>query len=130
MIDIVFDGPPGAESGRFVETEDENGCGICVGEWIKRPDGYDVLRLEVVDDGGDGVVDTRWRPMETAPRDGTIIEMLCRGDSVFVCWLEPYWASVQALPNPAVLIDPGSPWRPVHPEWAQRMHSLQPRKEG
>jgi hypothetical protein len=27
-IYFVFDGPPGPESGRFVETEDENGRGV------------------------------------------------------------------------------------------------------
>lgn len=32
-IHIVFDGPPGHESGRFVEVEDETGAGIKVGEW-------------------------------------------------------------------------------------------------
>ena len=33
-IDIVFDGPPGPESGRFVEVEDEQGHNINAGEWI------------------------------------------------------------------------------------------------
>lgn len=33
-IDIVFDGPPSHESGRFVEVEDETGKSISVGEWI------------------------------------------------------------------------------------------------
>ena len=35
-IDIVFDGPPGPEPGRFVEVEDTNGNSIRVGEWIER----------------------------------------------------------------------------------------------
>jgi hypothetical protein len=47
-IDIVFDGPPGAESGRFVEVEDGLGNSISIGEWLQRPDGYWVLRLDVV----------------------------------------------------------------------------------
>lgn len=34
-IDIVFDGPPGPESGGFVEVEDENGCSISVGTWLE-----------------------------------------------------------------------------------------------
>jgi hypothetical protein len=50
-IDIVFDGPPGPEAGRFVEVEDENRRSISVGEWLQRPgdnvDGNWVLRLDV-----------------------------------------------------------------------------------
>lgn len=34
-IDIVFDGPPGPESGRFVEVEDATGRSIRIGEWIE-----------------------------------------------------------------------------------------------
>lgn len=48
-IDIVFDGPPGPQSGRFIEVEDMEGKSIRVGEWIRRPDGYWVLRLETAD---------------------------------------------------------------------------------
>jgi len=44
-IDIVFDGPPGPEAGRFVEVEDDAGKSIKFGEWVHRPDGYWVLRL-------------------------------------------------------------------------------------
>ncbi len=44
-IDIVFDGPPSMPAPRFVEVENDKGEGISVGEWIKRPDGYWVLRL-------------------------------------------------------------------------------------
>ncbi len=44
-IDIVFDGPPGPESGRFVEVEDESGASINFGEWIERDDGFWVLRI-------------------------------------------------------------------------------------
>jgi len=44
-IDIVFDGPPSHESGRFVEVEDSSGRSIRFGEWIKRDDGYWVLRF-------------------------------------------------------------------------------------
>lgn len=49
QIDVVFDGPPSHESGRFVEVEDMAGKSISVGEWIKRDDGYWVLRFEIVD---------------------------------------------------------------------------------
>lgn len=37
-IRIVFDGPPGPESGRFVEVEDESGKSIRLGEWVKEGD--------------------------------------------------------------------------------------------
>lgn len=44
-IDIVFDGPPGPESGRFVEVESPPGTGISFGEWVHREDGYWALRF-------------------------------------------------------------------------------------
>jgi hypothetical protein len=45
-IDVVFDGPPGPESGRFVEVEDMQGHSINAGEWIDRGDGLWVLRID------------------------------------------------------------------------------------
>lgn len=45
FIDIVFDGPPSHESGRFVEVENREGKSIRFGEWIQRPDGYWVIRI-------------------------------------------------------------------------------------
>ena len=44
-VDIVFDGPPSHESGRFVEVEDSTGKSIKFGEWVKRSDGFWALRL-------------------------------------------------------------------------------------
>ena len=44
-IDVVFDGPPSAESGRFVECEDLQGNSIKVGQWIEREDGFWALRI-------------------------------------------------------------------------------------
>lgn len=44
-IDIVFDGPPGPEAGRFVEVENDAGESIKFGEWVQRPDGYWALRI-------------------------------------------------------------------------------------
>lgn len=44
-VDIVFDGPPGPFGGHFVEVEDDAGYSRNFGEWIKRDDGYWVLRL-------------------------------------------------------------------------------------
>jgi hypothetical protein len=45
FIDIVFDGPPGPNPGRFVEVENESGESICAGEWIDRGDGMWALRV-------------------------------------------------------------------------------------
>jgi hypothetical protein len=45
FIDIVFDGPPGPESGRFVEVENEKGASISCGVWIDRGDGLHALRI-------------------------------------------------------------------------------------
>jgi hypothetical protein len=43
-INIVFDGPPGPEAGRFVEVETDDGESIKIGEWGERPDGLWALR--------------------------------------------------------------------------------------
>lgn len=45
FVDIVFDGPPSHESGRFVEVEDSSGKSIKFGEWVERPDGFWALRI-------------------------------------------------------------------------------------
>ncbi len=45
-VDIVFDGPPSYESGRFIEAENEHGASVSVGEWIHREDGFWVLRIK------------------------------------------------------------------------------------
>lgn len=44
-INIIFDGPPSHESGRFVEVETDDGKSISVGEWIEREDGLWALRI-------------------------------------------------------------------------------------
>lgn len=44
-IDIVFDGPPSHESGRFVEVENEKEASIGIGEWIDRKNGLWALRI-------------------------------------------------------------------------------------
>lgn len=44
-INIIFDGPPGHDAGRFVEVETDDGRSINAGEWIKRPDGLWALRI-------------------------------------------------------------------------------------
>jgi hypothetical protein len=48
-IDIVFDGPPSHVAGRFVEVEDASGRSIHFGVWLRRDDGYWVLRIKAAD---------------------------------------------------------------------------------
>lgn len=45
FIDIVLDGPPGHESGRFVEVENAKGASVSVGEWLDRGNGLWALRI-------------------------------------------------------------------------------------
>lgn len=47
-IDVVFDGAPGPEGGRFIEVERLDGTSLKVGEWVARPDGRWALRLRAV----------------------------------------------------------------------------------
>lgn len=45
-VDIVFDGPPGPNAGRFVEVEDtDTRRSLVFGEWVEREDGYWALRI-------------------------------------------------------------------------------------
>jgi len=44
-INIIFDGPPSHESGRFVEVETDDRRSIGVGQWIEREDGLWALRI-------------------------------------------------------------------------------------
>jgi hypothetical protein len=44
-VDIVFDGPPAHESGRFVEVEDADGASIAIGEWVRGAEPYWRLRI-------------------------------------------------------------------------------------
>ena len=50
-VDIVFDGPPGHEAGRFVEVEDMAGRSVHVGEWVDRGNGTWALRLVIAEGG-------------------------------------------------------------------------------
>jgi hypothetical protein len=61
---IVFDGPPGPESGRFVECETPDGKSVNAGEWHERSDGLWELRLS--------------RPQPTPSATGEIVERLGR----------------------------------------------------
>jgi hypothetical protein len=46
-LDVLFDGPPSHEAGRFVECESPAGTGVKAGEWIDRGDGYWALRIDI-----------------------------------------------------------------------------------
>ena len=48
FIDVVFDGPPSHESGRFIEVEKPSGQSVKCGEWIQRGE-YWVLRISDAD---------------------------------------------------------------------------------
>lgn len=45
-IYIIFDGPPGPVSGRFVEVEDSERRSIRVGQRVERDDGLWALRID------------------------------------------------------------------------------------
>ena len=45
FVDIVFDGPPSRESGRFIEVENMSGASVGIGEWVDRGNGYWALRI-------------------------------------------------------------------------------------
>ena len=46
-IHILFDGPPGPKSGRFVEVENDQGESISAGEWIERENGLWDLEIDL-----------------------------------------------------------------------------------
>ena len=46
-IRIVFDGPPGEVSGRFIEVENEYGKSISIGSWRKRSSNDDWWELVI-----------------------------------------------------------------------------------
>lgn len=45
-FDVVFDGPPGPEAGRFVEVEDDQGRGISIGHWVPPAKGAEHYPLQ------------------------------------------------------------------------------------
>ena len=50
-INIIFDGPPDHDAGRFVEVETDDGRSINAGEWIDRDDGLWALRIIALPEG-------------------------------------------------------------------------------
>ena len=51
-INIIFDGPPGHDSGFFVEVETDDGKSVNAGKWIERDDGLWALRITELPKGG------------------------------------------------------------------------------
>ncbi|KKN24629.1 hypothetical protein LCGC14_0893130 [marine sediment metagenome] len=49
-LKVVFDGPPGHESGRFLEVEREDGSSVRAGNWEDLGDGTWALWLRVIDE--------------------------------------------------------------------------------
>ena len=47
-INVIFDGPPGPEGGRFIEVETDDGRSICAGMWSERQDGRWSLRIDAL----------------------------------------------------------------------------------
>jgi len=92
-INIIFDGPPGPEGGRFIEVETDDGKSVRVGEWQQRKDGNWGLRmfillppggwpdisalppakqpswLQVANHGRSMTTNPPTEPMDTTPRD-------------------------------------------------------------
>jgi len=56
IVDIVFDGPPAAVGGRFVEVENLRGESVAVGRWIDRGNGSWALRVALHDGNGDALI--------------------------------------------------------------------------
>ena len=87
-IDIVFDGPPSHESGRFVEVENMVGASINVGTWIDRGDGLWALRVYALVGEPEKEVETVRVPVSVTRRtddEGTISLDACGFTTVRLC---------------------------------------------
>ena len=76
--DIVFDGPPGPVSGRFIEVEDSEGRSFRLGEWILREDGLYALRVQKSDIRAPEVLATVEIPAGRCVTDDDAHECACR----------------------------------------------------
>jgi len=72
----------------------------------------------------DNIADTRWRPMRTAPKDGTVVEVrLTEMHTNLVLWGvyegDECWVAVaSSMTSPSDFT--GFAWRPTHPEWDKK----------
>ena len=88
-LDIVFDGPPGPEGGRFVEVENSKGQSVSVGQWLQRKDGYWALRIDVTTP--ERVV-TGVRPEMVAPYGRSTLERASEIEADFYALKAQEWA--------------------------------------
>ncbi len=64
-----------------------------------------------------GHIDTRWRPVETAPDDGIVVEGLWQGGEILLVeWAGDEWWTVGPPDECAAMSTPIA-WRPAHPDW-------------
>ena len=75
-VDIVFDGPPSHEPGRFVEVENPEGASIRFGEWVERSDGFWALRLRGYDLNGERIA-VPPRHLHEASYDNGVLSRRC-----------------------------------------------------
>ncbi len=100
---------------------------------IVHPEG-DYFEVDEVEEMLEGIrppIDPRWRPMHTAPRDGTVVEGWWPHDPEyrFVSWrataTRPEWPNngdeFTWIPINDELVYPPSAWRPAHPEWNEEV---------
>lgn len=64
FVDVVFDGSPSAQSGRFVECEDPAGRSYLAGEWIDRGNGLWALRISLA--AAEAVTDAEYNAIARA----------------------------------------------------------------
>jgi hypothetical protein len=86
FIDVVFDGPPSHESGRFVEVEGPDGAGIDVGEWVDRGNGYWALRFSTAPSVTDEMVERALAAQKAHSWDAS--SMLCTCGELFEATME------------------------------------------
>jgi hypothetical protein len=145
-IDVLFDGPPSHESGRFVEVNDDTGASIRAGEWIERDDGLWALRIMTTPPDA-AMSDTASRlaalyakatqaPWRHDPVGGTgedynvkesvdgygLAQVLYEADAAFIVTLVNAWASGELTPP-----DPRIPRLQAVVEAADNEYGFSPR---
>ena len=65
-----------------------------------------------------GMIDPRWRPMRTAPKDGTVVEALHGQHTTLAYFQRDHWRETSGTENLWEIHNPRA-WRPAHPEWNQ-----------
>ena len=98
-IDILFDGPPGPVSGRFVEVESPAGVSIKFGSWVRRDDAGDdwwALRIGTAEFAAVRLpLERRVAQLEAALRE--CIEY-CEGIQTPPPWMEQCRAALAGAP--------------------------------